>query len=167
MSQESRVSSLLPIVEIDRLRDAIRHGTGKGVKVAVIDSGVDGNHPAFAGRLKAHYDVVSNYSGARCVAARPTDSIGHSTATAGIIAQVAPEAELTTIKVIGEDSRGTAEQLIAALGFALDQRFDVINMSLGTTSGARAKDLSQLADRAFHEGRVIVAAAKVGGVRAC
>ena len=58
MSQEPRVSSLRPIVDLDRLRDAIRRGTGKGVKVAVIDSGVDGNHPAFAGKLKAHYDVV-------------------------------------------------------------------------------------------------------------
>ena len=166
MPQESRVSSLSPIVDLDRLRDAIRHGSGKGVRVAVIDSGVDGDHPAFAGKLKAHYDVVSNYSGARCVLARPTDSIGHGTATAGIVVQVAPQAELTTIKVIGEDSRGTAEQLIAALGFALDQRFDVINMSLGTTNGARAKDLSQLADRAFHEGRVIVAAANNFGLSA-
>ena len=51
MPQESRVSSLSPIVDLDRLRDAIRHGTGKGVRVAVIDSGVDGDHPAFAGKL--------------------------------------------------------------------------------------------------------------------
>ena len=78
--------------------------------------------------------------------------------------QVAPEAEITTIKVIGEDSHGTADQLIAALTFALDQRFDVINMSLGTTSEEHANELIRLADRAFHEGRIIVAAANNFGL---
>jgi subtilisin family serine protease len=155
MTAAPRVSALRAIVDVDRLRDALHHGAGKGVRVAVIDSGVDGDHPAFAGKLAGHYEVVSG----RCVSAPPTDSIGHGTATAGIILQIAPEVELSTVKVIGADSHGTAEQLITALRFAIDQKFDLINMSLGTTSDSRAADLDRLADRAFHEGRIIVAAA--------
>jgi len=116
--------------------------------------------------LKAHYDVVTDGPESRCVPARPTDSIGHGTATAGIVLQVAPEAEITTIKMIGEDSHGTTDQLIAALAFAIEQGFDVINMSLGTTHDERAAELSRLADQAFHTGRVIVAAANNFGLAA-
>jgi len=164
MPQIPHVSALRQLLDVDRLRQAFHTGTGKGVKVAVIDSGVDGGHPAFAGKIRAHYDVVSDDDGVRCVPARPTDSIGHGTATAGIILQIAPEVELTTVKVIGEDASGTAEQLMAGLSFALDQGFDVINMSLGTTDDRHARELSALADRAFHDGRIIVAAANNFGL---
>ena len=129
MSAEPRISSLRAAMNLEQLRDALHHGSGKGVRVAVIDSGVDGAHPAFAGKIASHHDVIGGYSGARCEPAAPTDSIGHGTATAGIILEIAPECELNTIKVIGEDSHGTAEQLIAALSFAIDEKFDVINMS--------------------------------------
>lgn len=159
MSADPRISSLRTVLDLEQLREALHHGTGKGVRVAVIDSGVDGEHPFFAGKIASHHDVIADYSGAHCEVAPPTDSIGHGTATAGIILQIAPECELHTIKVIGEDLHGTAEQLIAALGFAVDGTFDIINMSLGTTSSAHAPELQGLTDRAFHEGRIIVAAA--------
>jgi subtilisin family serine protease len=159
MSQVQPSLALRPIVDLDRLRQAFHDGTGKGVKVGVLDSGVDGSHPAFAERVRQQYDVVSDYSSARCVPARTTDSIGHGTACAGIILQLAPQAELYSIKVIGKDSKGTADQLVAALAFALDQGYDVINMSLGTTDERIWRRLGALADRAFYEGRIIVAAA--------
>jgi subtilisin family serine protease len=159
MSNKQHVSALRQLVDVDRLNRAFHEGTGKGVRVAVIDSGVDGAHPAFAGRLRAQYDVVSDGYGMRCIPATPTDSIGHGTATAGIVAQIAPEAEIYSIKVIGEEAKGTAEQLIAGLSFALDEAFDVINMSLGTTDERHAKRIGALADRAFHGGSIVVAAA--------
>ncbi len=151
--------ALLPLIDLDRVRHALHEGRGKGVKVAVLDSGVDGEHPAFAGKLRAQYDVVTDGHGVRCVPATPSDSIGHGTACAGIILQLAPEVELTSVRVIGKDSKGTGEQLIAGLSFALDQGFDVINMSLGTTDERISRRLGALADRAFYDGRIIVAAA--------
>ncbi len=156
--------ALLPLVDVARLREALKRGRGKGVRVGVLDSGVDGTHPAFAGALRAQHDVMVGQLGVRCVpAARPTDSIGHGTACAGIILQLAPEAEIYSVKVIGSDSKGTADQLVAGLGFALDQGYDVINMSLGTTEERHARRLGALADRAFYEGRIIVAAANNQG----
>jgi subtilisin len=159
MERTQHLSPLRKIVDLDRLRKALHKGTGKGVRVGVIDSGVDGKHPAFAGKIRAHYDVLTDSSGVRCVPAEPTDSIGHGTATAGIILQLAPEVEIHSVKVIGEEAKGTAEQLVAGLTFALDQEFDVINMSLGTTDERFSGQLGALADRAFHEGRILVAAA--------
>ena len=151
------------MVDIERLRQAFHTGSGKGVRVGVLDSGVDGDHPALAGKIRAHVDVVTDQMGARCVAADPSDSIGHGTACAGIILQLAPEAELYSVKVIGQNARGTADQLVSGLAFALDQGFDIINMSLGTTDDRIARRLSELADRAFYEGRIIVAAANNRG----
>ena len=156
--------ALQSVVDLVGLRAAVKSGRGKGVRVAVLDSGVDGEHPAFATALRAQFNVMTGQLGVRCVPApKPTDSIGHGTACAGIILQLAPEAELYSIKVIGNDAKGTADQLIAGLSFALDQGYDVINMSLGTTEERHARRLSALADRAFYEGRIIVAAANNQG----
>jgi subtilisin family serine protease len=159
MAPLEHVSALRGIVDIDQLQDAFRTGRGKGVRVCVIDSGVDGSHPDLAGKIRAQHDVVSDRSGTRCIAAPPTDSIGHGTACAGIILQVAAEAEIYSVQVIGRESKGTGDQLMAGLAFALDQRYDIINMSLGTTDDRIARRLGALADRAFYEGRIIVAAA--------
>jgi subtilisin family serine protease len=158
-----RRSALRPVVNIDDIRKAFHTGTGAGVRVAVLDSGVDGTHPALAGRIRTQYDVVTERGAVRCVEAPITDSIGHGTACAGIIAALAPEAELTSIQVIGREAKGTADQLVAGLNFALEQKFDIINMSLGTTDERISRRLGALADRAFYEGRIIVAAANNQG----
>jgi subtilisin len=129
----------------------------------VLDSGVDGKHPFFAGRVRAQFGVVADRSGVRCVPAQLVDSIGHGTACAGVILQMAPEAELYSVQVIGSEARGTAEQLIGALSFALDQGYDVINMSLGTTDERITRRLGALVDRAFYDGQIIVAAANNTG----
>jgi subtilisin len=151
--------ALRAIVDLEQLRRAFHAGTGKGVKIAVLDSGVDGTHPAFAGRVRAQFDVTADRMGVRCVPAKLADSIGHGTACAGIILQLAPEAELYSVQVIGSEARGTADQLVAALSFALDQDYDVINMSLGTTDERITRRLGALTDRAFYQGKIIVAAA--------
>jgi subtilisin len=158
-SSSTAIPALRQLVDMEHLRHAFHTGTGKGVRIAVLDSGVDGTHPAFAGRVKAQYNVAMDRMGARCVPADITDSIGHGTACAGIILQLAPEAELYSVQVIGKDSRGTTEQLIAALGFAIEQGYDVINMSLGTTDERITRRLGALTDKAFYNGQIIVAAA--------
>jgi subtilisin family serine protease len=166
MTEANRISSLRSVVDLDALRQAFLTGTGRGVRAVVIDSGVDGSHPAFAGKLKSFHEVRGDGYAARCWPASPTDSIGHGTATAGIVLQVAPEVELHAIKVLGDDAHGTAAQLAAALEFAIDQKFDVINMSLGTTQLNKADAIIRLVERAFHEGGVIVAAANNFGLSA-
>lgn len=161
-----RRPALLDLVDPTRISRALHEGDGRGVRIAVIDSGVDGQHPAIAKRVRAQYDVVTDRFGTRCIPGSLIDSIGHGTATAGIVAQIAPAAEIESIRVIGASAHGTSDQLVAGLSFALEQRFDVINMSLGTTDDRAWRRLSALADRAFYEGRIIVAAANNYGVAA-
>ena len=163
MPDLKQTSPLQKLVDVKGLRDALDAGRGRGVRVAVLDSGVDGKHPVFATQLRAQYDVVTDRMGSRCVKAEPTDGIGHGTACAGIVLQLAPDAEIYSIKVIGNNSSGTADQLVAGLTFALDEGYDVINMSLGTTDARITTRLGALTDRAFYEGRIIVAAANNQG----
>lgn len=163
MKPFERPSAMTTLIEPGRLRAALRGSRGRGVRVALLDSGVDGKHPRLAGRIAAQYDVQDGRGGPRCVPAPAADSIGHGTACAGIIAEIAPEAEITSIRVFGAEARGSAEQLAAALTFAIDGGFPVINMSLGTTNPQAALRLGPLADRAFYEGRIIVAAANNHG----
>lgn len=162
----ARRSALLDLIDAERIRRAFHESDGRGVRIAVIDSGVDGRHPAIAKRVRAQYDVVTDRFGVRCVPGSLIDSIGHGTATAGIVAQMAPAAEIESIRVIGANAHGTSDQLMAGLTFALEQCFDVINMSLGTTDDRVWRRLSALADRAFYEGRIIIAAANNYGVAA-
>ena len=161
MDHRSPVAALM---DLDRVRDALHNGRGRGVRVGVIDTGVAAEHPALAGHVRAQHDVVTDRLGTRCVAvATPTDSVGHGTACAGIILQLAPEAEIYSIKVIGAEARGTSEQLAVGLSFALDAGYDILNMSLGTTDDRLSCRLGALADRAFYENRIIVAAANNQG----
>ncbi len=155
--------SLRPLIDIERLRDAYRHGTGQAVRVAVLDTGVEGSHPALTGKIRAQYEVAADRSGQHCIKGNMSDPIGHGTACAGIILQLAPQAEITSIRVIGEQARGTGDQLVCGLAFALNEGFDIINMSLGTTDARIVSRLGALADKAFYQGQIIVAAANNQG----
>lgn len=99
---------------------------GKGVKIALIDSGVDTNHPVLEGKInlgKGKSYVEGDTS--------LTDLNSHGTATAGVIAQIAPEATITPYKVLGAGS-GESVWTIAAILDAVKDENDVINLSLGT-----------------------------------
>lgn len=140
--------------------DAVWHGrTGRGVRVGVVDSGIDTTHPALKGKVKA--SVEATVEGGR-VAFRPSatgDAAGHGTACAGIITSVAPDAELYSIKVLGANASGSGEMFLAGLDYAIRQRMQVINLSLGTTKPQYHGPLHDLLDRAYHAGSIVVAAA--------
>ncbi len=159
MSSLEHAPALRALVDAEALHAAFRNSRGSGIRVAILDSGVDGRHPSLAGRIAGQFDIVESQGRVRCEAAPPVDLIGHGTACAGIVAELAPEAEITSIRVFGAEARTSTDALAGALGFALDRGFDVINMSLGTTGAAGQARLGGLADRAFYEGRIVVAAA--------
>ena len=136
-----------------------RNFTGRGVRVAVIDSGIDDQHPDLLGKVKDSVEAVS--VGAR-VAFQPSangDAAGHGTACAGIIAALAPDAELTSIKVLGPNASGSGSMFLAGLDYAIRQKFAVINLSLGTTKPQLHGPLHDLLDRAYQAGCIVVAAA--------
>ena len=149
-------SELSPVVTIDQ---RWRTATGRGISVALIDSGVDTAHPDLQGRIKG--SVEARLDGSRVVfdASESGDSAGHGTACAGIVATVAPGATLFSIRVLGAGGIGDGHAFLAALEYAINQRFQVINLSLGTTKPQFFAPLHDLLDRAYQAGSVVVAAA--------
>jgi subtilisin family serine protease len=133
--------------------------TGRGVRVAVIDSGIDASHPDLRGKVIDSVEAVA--LGGR-VSFRPStsgDQAGHGTACAGIITGIAPDVELHSIKVLGPNASGSGEMFLAGLDYAIKQGMHVINLSLGTTKPDYFAPLHDLLDRAYHAGCVVVAAA--------
>lgn len=112
--------------EITNNRKSLDITKGKGVKIALIDSGVDISHPVLAGKINMQdsYSYVTNEPSIR-------DDNGHGTGVAGVIAQIAPESVITVYKVIGEET-GESDWTISAIIQAANNGNDIINMSLGT-----------------------------------
>lgn len=120
---------------------------GKGVKVAVLDTGVDAEHPDLAGKI----DEARNFSDS------PTtgDAFGHGTHVAATVAGsgagsggsrkgVAPGARLLVGKVLGDDGFGSESQVLAGMEWAAGAGADVVNMSLGTDGATDGTDALSL-----------------------
>ena len=138
---------------------------GRGVTVAVVDSGVDGEHPALRGRVKGGVVVVEEEGEIQYRGYDGLDSSGHGTACAGIIASIAPQADLLSVKVLGTGGKSTGRVFIAGIVWALQQRCKVINLSLGTTNRRYFEALHELAELAYHNDVLLVAAAENTGQR--
>jgi subtilisin family serine protease len=165
----SHTDSLYPLQPSARawgLDDVHKIATGKRVRVAVIDTGVDVDHPDLAGRVTATRNFVDG---------RANVPEFHGTAVAGVIgaradngvgiAGIAPDAALMALRACWQpDGRGTEAvcstfTLAKAIQFALEQRVGVINLSLG---GPRDRLLDRLLDVAVERGVIVVAAVDPG-----
>ncbi len=136
--------------------------TGKGVKVGIVDTGIDANHPDLAGRVAGSADFTGE---------GPRDAHGHGTHVAGIVAGggaasggryrgVAPGAALYAAKVLGADGGGMTSTVIAGLEWAVEQQVQVINLSLGAAGSSDGSDaLSVACDNIMAKGTVVCVAA--------
>ncbi|MGW7350816.1 S8 family peptidase [Streptomyces sp. NPDC054784] len=137
---------------------------GTGVRVCVVDTGVESGHPV-VGALQGSYEVTADADGApHVVDSGPLpdgegDGCGHGTACAGIVRRVAPGCSLYSVRVLGEGFTGTGDALLTGLRWAVDQGFDVVNLSLSTTRPKFLESLRALADQAFFTGTTLVASA--------
>jgi subtilisin family serine protease len=136
-----------------------RTATGRGVSVAIIDSGVDSGHPDLIGKIAESVEARLDDKRVVFDASVAGDSAGHGTACAGIISGVAPDAELYSVKVLGAGGLGDGQAFLAGLEYAINKRFRIINLSLGTTKPQFFAPLHDLLDRAYQAGCVVVAAA--------
>jgi subtilisin family serine protease len=127
--------------------------------VAIVDSGIDTEHPALAGKVKDSVEAVTEEGKVMFRPSTTGDQAGHGTACAGIITSVAPDAELHSVKVLGPNASGSGEMFLVGLDYAIKQKFQVINLSLGTTKRDYFGPLHDLLDRAYHAGCIVVAAA--------
>jgi len=160
ISHNDSLFAAQPAAQQWHLAELHQVATGKGVKVAVIDSGIEGNHPDLAGQLSINRNFVASRSPA---------FEAHGTGVAGIIAAkadnrigisgVAPGAKILGLRACWQASstRTVCDSfsVIKALYFAIDQKADVINMSI---SGPDDRLLRTLVDLAIERGSTIVAA---------
>jgi subtilisin family serine protease len=142
---------------------------GQGVKVAVIDSGIDYVHfdlsgpqpvyPEFNGNYQGGWDFVNNDSD-------PMDDNGHGTHVSGILAAdrngylvagVAPQVDLYALKVVDASGNGEYSSVIAALQWAVNNGIDVVNMSVGGHDPSDA--LADAVEAVYQAGVLMVAAA--------
>lgn len=130
------------------------------MRVAILDTGVQLNHPDLRGKVLQGYDFVNrDYS--------PNDGNGHGTHVAGIAAAVtnnytgmagiAPRASILPVRVLGNDGSGSLQDVANGIVYAANQGAQVINLSLG--SPASSSTLQNAIQYAWNRGAVIVAAA--------
>src|SRR5215211_7912716 len=133
--------------------------TGAGVRVCILDSGVDLSHP-LVGQVQRAVAVSIGEDGEVLVEDDTEgDLCGHGTACAGIVRGLAPDCELISVRVLGAGFTGSGDVLLAGLRWAVEQGFDVINMSLSTTKKQFAGILHELTDKAYFQRTVLVASA--------
>ncbi|TME31798.1 MAG: serine protease [Chloroflexi bacterium] len=150
----------LPALETIDREWAFGGATGEGVSVAIIDSGVEGDHPAVRGRLKESW-AIEMQAGEPKVVREPVagDLFGHGTACAGIIAGMAPLVDIVSIRVLGSDLKGKGAAFAEALDMAIRRPVRVANLSLSSKSDALFPVFHELADQAYFSGVVLVSAA--------
>lgn len=136
--------------------------TGKGIKVAIVDTGIDPNHPDFAGRIAQ----IRDFTGEGDV-----DKNGHGTHVAGIVGGasakyrgVAPECSFYIAKVLRGNGSGSTSDVMAGVEWAAQQGAQVVNLSLGSDGACDGTDaLSVLCDAAVAQGSVLCIAAGNAG----
>lgn len=139
-------------------------GRGAGVRVAVVDSGVDGDHPwvgGVAGGVVVEPDQESE-GGVRFVEGPHEDLYGHGTACAAIIRRLAPACEIYSVRVLGSSLKGRSSVFAAGLEWAIRHGMDVVNLSLSTRNRSALELFYALVDEAvFHNVMVVSAANNV------
>jgi subtilisin family serine protease len=137
--------------------------TGRGIRVAVIDSGVSRRHPHIIAAVDGGVSVRDD---GEFDADDYTDLIGHGTAVMSAIQEKVPDADFFAVRVFHTALRTTAANLTRALQWCIEHKMDVVNLSLGTTNSAHAKKFEQVAAEAVDGGTLLVAARGVDG-RSC
>jgi subtilisin family serine protease len=132
--------------------------TGAGIRVCVLDSGIERDHP-LVGTVQRSVAVTRAGEEIAVVEDDAGDLCGHGTACAGIIRSLAPECELTSVRVLGAGYTGSGPVLLAGLEWAIGQGFHVVNMSLSTTKRQYVDLLHDLADAAYFKRTMLVASA--------
>ena len=137
---------------------ALGGATGAGVRVCVLDSGVELDHPK-VGTVQRSVAVTKDGDEITISDDDAGDLCGHGTACAGIIRHLAPQCELTSVRVLGAGYTGSAAVLLAGLEWAIGEGFDVVNMSLSTTKKQYVDRLHELADTAYFKRTMLIASA--------
>jgi hypothetical protein len=138
---------------------ALAGRSGRGVRIAVVDSGVFAAHPHVGGIAGGVALDADGRPGGDVI-----DRMGHGTAVAAAIREKAPEAELLAVKVFDRSLATTVAGLVEAIRWAASAEAVLINLSLGTANAAHEPALAAAVREASDLGSMIVAAAPQDGV---
>lgn len=156
-SADDKVNSWLTL---NQARSHLANGRGRGIKIAVLDSGIDLTHPSLAGlTLEDDLAVIDVGSRLSVVPGQGRDVYGHGTAIAGILRQLAPEARIGSFRVLGEQLRSRTMVIREGARQALDRGYHILNCSFGCRREDHVLFYKDWIDDAYLRGRHIVAAA--------
>ncbi|NLG78710.1 MAG: S8 family peptidase [Firmicutes bacterium] len=148
-----------------RAPEAWGNAAGRGVRVAVLDTGIDMSHPDLKANIEGGFDCINE-------TADVVDDNGHGTHVAGTIAAldndfgvvgVAPEARLYAVKAFDSRGQGQVSDIVQGVEWCMTNRVQIINMSFGTADSSKA--LTMAIEKAAQAGTVMVAAAGNDGRR--
>jgi subtilisin family serine protease len=126
--------------------------SGYGLKVAVIDTGINARHPHICAPTHAvHFDPEDNESSC-------DDVLGHGTAVTAAIQEKAPHADYYILKLFTDSLRTSSSRLIRAIEWTIEHQIDVVNLSLGSSNFDHIGIFKSLVARAAAAGVVLVAA---------
>ncbi len=131
---------------------------GSRVKVAVVDTGIDYNHPDFGGRVAKGYDFINNDADAMDDQSHGTHcagTVGAGLGNGGVVG-VAPNVELLAVKVLAANGSGSYSGVAAGITYAADQGSPIISMSLGGPAGSKV--IEDAVKYAIGKGSLVVAA---------
>jgi subtilisin len=158
------IQNLVNTGPIARLNPEWAYGgsQGEGIRVAIVDSGVEHDHPwledSVKGGVVVEFDPEAE-TGIRYVDEElPVDLAGHGTACAGIIHSIAPAAEIISVRVLGSNMSGRAIQFAGGLDWAIENGIQVVNLSLSTSKEEYYGLFHDLADQAYFKNISLVCA---------
>jgi subtilisin len=146
---------MVPAISMKELQNA----SGAGVRVLIVDSGVETGHAALQGRPIRCWQVVASHDSYSIVSdTSGNDSYGHGTAVAGILHEFAPGATIESLRVLGNDLRCSSQMVLAGLRWAIKQGYDVLNCSFGTSNARFVAEYKLVVDQAFCRNVMMVSA---------
>ncbi len=145
--------------KLDEARQALANGTGKGIRIAVIDSGIEIDHPDLVGiSLLDDLHVVDAGVQIEVKPGDGSDIYGHGTAVAGVIRRLAPDAEIGSIRVLGENLGSRTVIIREGVRQAIDRGYHILNCSFGCGLSEHIFQYKEWIDEAYLKGIHIVAA---------
>ncbi len=143
----------------DEAAEALRTGTGRGVRIAVLDSGIETSHAELR-NVRWGDDLAITESGFQLevIPGGGQDLFGHGTAVAGIIHRIAPEAEIASIRVLGSSLEARTAIVQEGALLALERGYHILNCSFGCMIADHVLRYKHWVDRAYIKSRHVVAA---------
>lgn len=154
-----------PATDAIHLDQALAISDGQGVTVAVLDTGIDPDHPALRSRLVPGWDFVGGDAVPTDVGdgldndgdGRIDEAFGHGTHVAGIVALTAPGARIMPVRVLDADGRGGIAAVATGMRWAIDHGATVLSLSLGMLRNSDA--IQNLLEQAEANGVVVICSA--------